>query len=87
VVVGADCVAFLQLKKSFLKLGYAGVRPTILVMTLWGLGAGLIGVLGAIFGLFQMTTQASALVAIAWPAIFPRLVQAATSAAEDEQHV
>ena len=85
LVVAADCVYFSQSKKSLLKLGYAGFWRTVVVMSLWGIGAGLIGVLGAVFGLFQTTQQASQVVGIAWPVILPRLLQSATTAAEDEQ--
>ena len=87
LVVLADLVYFLLLKTSLLKLGYAGFWRTVLVFLLWGLGSGVVGVLGAVFGLFQVTLQAGVMVGLAWPVTLPRLLQAARVGAEEEQQV
>jgi hypothetical protein len=85
LVVIADATFFRLKGKSLLKLGYAGVGNTILNIILWGIGAGLVGILGAVFGLFQVNSQASMIVGLAWPVTLPRLIEAATTPAEDEQ--
>ncbi len=83
MVVALDLIIFLLQRKSVLKLTYQGYR-TVLVLVLWGIGAGLVGLLGGAFKIFQLTLQASVSVGVAWPVILPRLIKS-TQADEDTQ--
>lgn len=54
-------------------LSYIGFKGTILMFLFWGLGAGIVGFLSSRLGLIAFTIQASILMGLGWPLMFPRL--------------
>ena len=65
VIVLLDWVTVLAGRESVLKLVYRG--PNILILLLiWGAGAGLAGFLGGAFGIFELGRSASIAVGVAW---------------------
>lgn len=85
IVITLDCIHYLLKKKSFLRLSYHGFR-SLYVFVLWGIGAGLVGLLGGIFSILQENPQACLSVGVSWPLIIPRLVESSTLK-EDTQPV
>ncbi len=83
VIVLLDWVTVLAGRESVLKLVYRG--PNILVLLLiWGAGAGLAGFLGGAFGIFELGRSASIAVGVAWPLVLPRLLRSAS--VDDTEH-
>ena len=80
VIVLLDVVAFLTLRRSYLKLAH-GFPKSIRLAILWGVGAGLGGFLGAGFEVLQLNRLACVTVGVSWPLILPRVIK---SAGEDE---
>jgi hypothetical protein len=83
LVVTLDYIHYLVKRKSFLNLSYNGAG-LILVFLLWGLGAGLVGLLGGVAGIFQETNIACLSVGIGWPSMIPRLLESSTSKEETQ---
>jgi len=83
LIVILDCAYFLVKKKSLLFLSYRGFRA-IFVIVIWGFGAGLVGLIGGAINILQENLQACIVVGIGWPAIFPRIIESASSREETQ---
>lgn len=59
--------------KSLFNLSYIGWKGTILMFLFWGIGAGIVGFLSARLGLIAFSIQASVIMGLGWPLMFPRL--------------
>jgi hypothetical protein len=59
--------------KSIFLLSYIGKMGTILMFLFWGIGAGIVGFLAVRLGLIAFTIQASIIMGLGWPLMFPRL--------------
>lgn len=77
LIVTLDWIYYFIKRKSFLNLTYDS-RRSILVFLLWGVGAGLVGLIGGAFNVFQENLQACVSVGIGWPSITPRLIECST---------
>lgn len=84
VVVGIDFLLYKLKGKSFLTMTYRGFG-TLLIFVLWGIGAGLGGLIGAASVVVQLNLQACAIVGVSWPLILPRLLKAG-EALEERQN-
>lgn len=71
-------------KSSTLKLSYNGMGA-IGVIFLWGIGAGLGGLLGAGAGVFEISRTACIFVGAGWPVVLPRLLASANSELSTER--
>ncbi|EJS0370837.1 TPA: hypothetical protein ACPJ06_003296 [Vibrio diabolicus] len=71
-------------KTSSLKLTYSGYGA-IIVVALWGVGAGLAGLLGAGAGIFEVSRTACIFVGAGWPVVLPRLLASATNELSTEK--
>jgi hypothetical protein len=79
VAVGLDFTLFIVRRRSFFDLRYgAGARETVRLVLLWGLGAGIGGFFGASGNIIQTNRLACISVAVGWPLILPRLIEAST---------
>lgn len=65
-------------KNSFLKLSYTSWKG-VLIFLLWGVGAGIGGLLGAAIGIFEINRIACVMVGTSWPLVLPRLLSTANS--------
>lgn len=59
--------------KSIFNLSYIGNKGIILMFLFWGIGAGIVGFLSARLGLIAFSIQASIIMGLGWPLMFPRL--------------
>lgn len=87
-LVGLFCVAldatnYKITQKSLFNLAYIGTKGTLLMFFLWGAGAGIVGYLAVRLGLIAFTIQASIIVGLGWPLIFPRIYSFAVSNIEN----
>lgn len=80
VIVSIDLACFKAVgdddrgKLSILSLKYSSGRAIFLNYLLWGIGAGLVAYLTTALGIFKCNFNSSAIIAITWPVIFPKLV-------------
>lgn len=84
IIVGVDLLANRLARRSLLGLEYGSIGQSARNFTIWGVGAGLAGLLGVAFGLFQLTMQASLLAGLGWTTVLPRLLKSVATH-EDEQ--
>jgi hypothetical protein len=84
IVVVIDLLVFKLQGNSFLKLGYPSTGKTVGMLLLWGLGAALVGWLGAVAQMLQLNMQAALAVGGGWPAIVPRLISTAGKEVEQK---
>jgi len=84
IVVLDFCSCKATQKSSFLKLTYSGYR-TIVMIILWGVGAGLAALLGSGIGIFEMSRSACIFVGAGWPFVLPRLLAAASNELSKEK--
>lgn len=85
VIIVLDLVLFSIRGRSILDLGYAGIFPTLIVVVLWGVGAGLAALLGAWWEVFDIGRSGCLAVGVGWPAIVPRLIESAGKEEELQQ--
>ncbi len=85
LVIALDLILFKIRGRSILDLGYAGLLPSLFVVTLWGIGAGLAALLGAWAEVFEIGRSACLAVGVGWPAIVPRLIESAGKEEELQQ--
>jgi hypothetical protein len=74
LVVVADLAFFLIKGESLLNLRHS-FRNTLLVGAAWSVGALIIGYLGQVTNLFQVTLLGCATVGITWPIVFTKLLE------------
>jgi hypothetical protein len=84
VVVILDVLAFYVAGRSYLKLRH-GFPLTLLLILVWGIGAGLGGLLGGAFGIFQLNRIASVVAGVGWPLILPRVIKNVSEKGESLQ--
>lgn len=60
--------------RSLLDIGYAN-KSKIVIVPLWCLASGVVGILGVVLQIVQMTFFAAATVAIGWPLVFAKIVE------------
>ncbi len=78
-VIGLLCVSldFAYYKttngKSIFNLSYIGWKGTVLMFLFWGIGAGIVGFLASRLELIAFSIQASIILGLGWPLMFPRL--------------
>ncbi|WP_038182941.1 hypothetical protein [Vibrio rhizosphaerae] len=70
------CTSKTTNKNSLLKLSYNGFSG-IGVFLLWGIGAGIAGLVGAAADIFEISRTASVFVGAGWPVVLPRLLASA----------
>lgn len=63
---------------SFLKLSYSGYAG-LLVILMWGAGAGIGAFIGAGIGIFEIKRISCFFVAAIWPTVIPRLLSSSNS--------
>lgn len=85
VIIVLDLILFSIRGRSILDLGYAGVFPTLIVVVLWGIGAGLAALLGAWWEVFDIGRSGCLAVGVGWPTIVPRLIESAREKEEIQQ--
>ncbi len=71
-------------KQSFLKLSYNGLN-IVGMFIMWGIGAGIGGLLGAGVGIFEVNRAACIFVGVGWPLILPRLISSANTELSKEK--
>lgn len=71
-------------KTSLLKLTYSGFG-TVFIIVLWGIGAGVAGLLGAGVGIFEISRTACIFAGVGWPLVLPRLLTSASSELSTEK--
>lgn len=69
--------------KSLLNLVYIGTRDTLLIFLFWGIGSGIVGFLAVRLELMAFSIQASIIMGLAWPFLFPKLYSYAKANIED----
>jgi len=85
LIVGLDfCTCKAAQTNSFLKLTYSGYKALGMLL-LWGVGAGLAGLLGTGVGIFEISRTACIFVGAGWPVILPRLLASANSELSTER--
>jgi hypothetical protein len=65
--------------KSLFNLSYIGITSTLLMFLFWGIGSGIIGFLSVRLELIAFSIQASILMGLGWPLMFPKLYEYAKS--------
>ncbi|AVI65757.1 hypothetical protein CKQ84_07540 [Shewanella sp. WE21] len=70
------CTSKATEKNSLLKLSYSGYAG-FWIFLLWGIGAGIAGLVGAAADIFEISRTASVFVGAGWPVILPRLLASA----------
>lgn len=73
IVILDFCTSKATKKNSLLKLSYNGYAG-IWVFLLWGIGAGIAGLVGAAADIFEISRTASVFVGAGWPVVLPRLL-------------
>ena len=63
--------------KSIFNLSYIGIKGTLLMFLFWGVGAGIVGYLSLRLNLIAFSVQASIIVGLGWPLLFPKLYEMA----------
>ena len=84
LVVTLDILVYQVQGTSFLKLSYPGVGRGIAMLVLWGLGAAIGGLLGALAEMLLLTTRTALAVGGSWPLIVPRLIAGAGKEVEQK---
>ncbi len=59
--------------KSIFNLSYIGWKGIVSMFLFWGIGAGIVGFLASRLGLIAFSIQASIIIGLGWPLMFPRL--------------
>ena len=59
--------------KSLFGLSYIGWDGVFLMFLFWGIGAGIVGFLSARLGFIASTVEASIIMGLGWPLMFPKL--------------
>ncbi len=83
LTVVADLSFFLIREESLLGLRH-GLRKTFLFVGAWALGALIIGYIGQIVNIFQVSLLACATVGISWPIIFTNILKKVEKVRETE---
>ncbi|AYF19698.1 TPA: hypothetical protein NJ324_001280 [Vibrio parahaemolyticus] len=79
LIVVLDCLTTkVTNSSSHLKLSYVGYKAILVIIT-WGLGAGIGALVGAAFGIFEISRTAAIFAGVAWPLVLPRLISSANS--------
>ncbi|MBF4354493.1 hypothetical protein, partial [Vibrio anguillarum] len=84
IVILDFCTSKATNKNSLLKLSYSGWNG-VFVVVLWGVGAGIAGLVGAASDIFEVSRTASVFVGAAWPLVLPRLLASASSELSKER--
>ena len=69
--------------KSIFGLSYIGTKGIILMFLFWGIGAGIVGFLSSRLGLIALKVQASIIMGLGWPLMFPKLYSYAKTNIDD----
>lgn len=69
---------------SHLKLSYVGFKAIFVIIT-WGLGAGIGALVGAAFGIFEISRTAAIFAGVAWPLVLPRLISSTNNELSKEK--
>ncbi|MCA3902318.1 hypothetical protein JKP31_13485 [Vibrio vulnificus] len=69
---------------SHLKLSYVGFKAILVILT-WGLGAGVGALVGAAFGIFEISRTAAIFAGVAWPLVLPRLISSTNNELSKEK--
>ncbi len=79
LIVILDCLTTkVTNSASHLKLSYVGFKAILVILT-WGLGAGIGALVGAAFGIFEISRTAAIFAGVAWPLVLPRLISSTNS--------
>ena len=70
-----DWIGFSIWRRSFFGMGYINLKTALRLLTLWGIGAGIGGFIGASADIFQFTRYGCLGASVAWPLIIPRLIK------------
>lgn len=78
-IVGAlavllDLTFFILKGRSLLSLKY-NLKNTFIFLLLWSFGAGVMGLLGQLFNIFQVSLVSTVVVGFSWPLLFTRIMQ------------
>ncbi|WP_233973394.1 hypothetical protein [Pectobacterium versatile] len=71
-------------KASFLKLSYSGFGA-IVVILMWGAGAGIGALIGAGIGIFEIKKISCIFVGAIWPTVIPRLLSSSNNELSKEK--
>ncbi|EQB2463151.1 MULTISPECIES: hypothetical protein [Klebsiella pneumoniae complex] len=71
-------------KSSFLKLSYNGYSG-IIVILMWGAGAGIGALIGAGIGIFEIKRISCIFVGAIWPTVIPRLLSSSNNELSKEK--
>lgn len=84
LIVLADLAFFVLRGESLLELKH-GFKNTPIVGFYWALGALIIGYIGQVTNIFQVSLLACATVGVAWPVVFTRVLEKAKKKEEIQQ--
>ncbi|EJN8560407.1 hypothetical protein V9K52_002342 [Vibrio alginolyticus] len=84
IVVLDFCTSKATNRNSLLKLSYTGWRG-LGVFLLWGVGAGIAGLVGAAADIFEISRTASVFVGAGWPVVLPRLLASSSQGLSPEK--
>lgn len=84
IVVLDFCTSKSTSKASLLKLSYNGWKG-FGVFLMWGVGAGIAGMVGAAADIFEISRTASVFVGAGWPVVLPRLLAASNQEISTEK--
>ncbi|KOO15523.1 hypothetical protein AKJ18_11095 [Vibrio xuii] len=84
IVILDYCTSKSTDRNSYLKLSYTGFKG-IGVFFMWGIGAGIAGMVGAAADIFEISRTASVFVGAGWPVVLPRLLASANQELSPEK--
>ncbi|MGR5363622.1 hypothetical protein ACPV54_22360 [Vibrio mediterranei] len=84
IVILDFCTSKATNRNSLLKLSYNGWGGLFMIL-MWGVGAGIAGLVGTAIGIFEISRTASVFVGAAWPLVLPRILAASNKGLSKEK--
>ncbi|PHR73008.1 MAG: hypothetical protein COA66_04210 [Arcobacter sp.] len=84
IAVLLDLCIFILKKESVLELEHS-FKTTLVFLLMWSFGAAVIGLLGQMVNLFQVSLSASVAVGFTWPLLFTKIIKKLKEKEENEE--